>query len=70
MLLSISVLRKPSPVTTYYINTTFDISSIELNESTIYGLNPIKTFAKKCLDLDSACHKYFSVTGKSIVINW
>ena len=54
---------------TDYIHPTDDISDIKFNETMIYGLNPIRNLAKKCLDLDRACHKYFSETGKLFVID-
>ena len=60
MLSYISAPRKPSPVKTDYIHPTVDIIDTYFNKTMIYGLNPINKLAKKCLDLDRACHNYFS----------
>ena len=68
ILSSISVPRNPSPVKTDQIHPTVDISAREFDKIMIYGLDPIITLAKNCLNIDRADHEYFSGTGKSFVI--
>ena len=69
MLSSFNVPRKTPSVKTDYIHPKFEISSREFTQTMWGGGNTIKILANKCLDLDRACHKYFSGTGKSFVMN-
>ena len=58
---------KPSPVTTYHPRV--EISVRNFINVMCSGGNKIKILANKCLDIDSSLRKYFSGTGKSILIN-
>ena len=69
IVLSISVPRKPLPVTTNYIHPRLDIFGPEYRNIMFGGSDQFKKLTNKCLYIDKTCHTYFSGTGKIFVIN-
>ena len=61
---SISVPRKPSPVTTDYINPRLEIVGPEYRNTMFIEADRFKKLANYCLDMDKACRNYFSGRGK------
>ena len=66
---SIYVPMKPSPVTTDCIHPKTKIIYPEYRNFMFDRANIFKKIEKKCLDMDKACHTYFTVTGKIFVMN-
>ena len=66
---SIYVPKKKSTVTTDYIITIGEIVGTDSREFMFGGADGYKKLAKTFVDMDKACHTYFSVTCNTFVIN-
>ena len=56
-------------MTTGYIITRVDIFGLKFREFTFGGADRYKKIARKCVDMDKACHTYFSGTDNMFVMN-